>query len=159
MSDPRKQQSWLVRFLRAVFFVDILKGLALTLKYFVGKPITQRYPEERPVLPERYRGLHQLRRYQDGSERCVACGLCAAVCPSECIYIEPAENELGQRYPKVWDLELLRCIFCGFCQEVCPFDAVVLTGRFELADYERARCFYTKDRLLAETGTGERPKA
>ena len=147
----------LARFVRAVLFLDILKGMALTLRYFFAPKITFQYPEQRKPIPERYRGLHEMLRYADGSERCVACGLCAAVCPSSCIYVEPAENEAGQRYAKTYEVDICRCIFCGFCIEVCPYDAIRLTGQFELADTQRGCCVYAKERLLAATGTGERP--
>lgn len=146
-----------MRFLRTVLFLDILKGMALTIGYFFKPKITYQYPEQPMPIPERYRGLHQMHRWADGNERCVACGLCAAVCPSECIYIEPGENEAGERFAKVYELDICRCIFCGFCVDVCPYDAITMTGKFELATYDRDECLFTKDRLMLAEGSGEKP--
>ena len=145
------------RFIRTILFIDILKGMALTLRYFFSPKITYQYPEQRKPIPERYRGLHEMRRWGDGAERCVACGLCAAVCPSECIYIEPGENDRQERYAKVYEIDMCRCIFCGFCVEVCPYDAIGMTGEFELAKYDRDACVYTKEQLMLAEGTGVKP--
>lgn len=145
------------RFFRTILFIDILKGMALTLSYFFKPKITYQYPEEQMPIPDRYRGLHEMRRWADGTERCVACGLCAAVCPSNCIYIEPGENERGERYPAVYEINIARCIFCGFCIEVCPYEAIRMTGKFELATYDLDDCLYTKDRLLLDKGEGVKP--
>jgi len=138
-------------FWRKVLLVDLLQGLALTLKYAFTKPITYQYPEKRRPLAPLYRGRHRLTVHEDGTLKCVACGLCAAVCPSRCIYIEPGEREDGERFPQVYEIEVTRCVFCGFCQEVCPFDAIVLTEEYELATTHKAALLYDKDALIERT--------
>ena len=142
---------------KKAFFVEIIRGLSITLKYFFKRKITTQYPEKRKQIAERYRGLIQLQRYADGSERCVACGLCAAVCPSQCIEVVPTEDESGRRYAKIWKLELARCVFCGFCAEACPYYAIKLSEKFELAEYQRERMVYLKERLLSSKGFGSPP--
>ncbi len=134
-------------FWRTVLLIDLLQGLGLTLKYALKKPITYQYPEKRRPIAPRYRGRHRLTEHDDGTLKCVACGLCAAVCPSRCIYIEPAEHEDGTRYPDVYNIEISRCVFCGFCEEVCPFDAIVLTEEHELATFSKKTLLYDKDQL------------
>jgi len=128
--------------------IDLFKGLSLTLKYAFKKPITYQYPEVRRPIEPRYRGRHRLTLHDDGSVRCVACGLCAAVCPSRCIYIEPAEGPNGERFPRVYEIEIGRCVYCGFCAEVCPFDAVALTQEYELATTDKSALCYDKQALL-----------
>ncbi|HDH96836.1 MAG TPA: NADH-quinone oxidoreductase subunit NuoI [Proteobacteria bacterium] len=142
---------------KLVFLVEIFRGLSVTIKHFFKKPITTQYPERRRTFSPRYRGLHELQRYADGSERCVACGLCAAVCPSQCIEVVPAEDENGRRYAKVWKVNIARCIFCGFCVEACPYYAIKLTDRHELDEYQKERLVYSKERLLASKGFGSPP--
>ncbi|MBI4495500.1 MAG: NADH-quinone oxidoreductase subunit NuoI [Deltaproteobacteria bacterium] len=117
--------------------VPLLKGLGLTLRTFFTRPVTIRYPEEKMVMYPRYRGLHELQRDGDGKLKCVACELCARVCPAQCIRVEPAEDENHVRYPKVYEIDLLRCIFCGFCQEACPYGAILLREGYETANYTR----------------------
>ncbi|GJQ57813.1 MAG: NADH-quinone oxidoreductase subunit NuoI [Candidatus Scalindua sp. AMX11] len=130
--------------------LPLLRGLALTLKHFLSpsKIVTVRYPEERWTPYPRFRGLHELQRDQDGKEKCVACGLCATVCPSECIRLEGAENDRGERYAEVYEINMLRCIFCGYCQEVCPEDAIFLRQKYELASDKGDGFIYDKERLL-----------
>jgi len=130
-------------------FIAIPKGLSITFRYIFKKPVTERYPETRPKLEDRYRGLHYLARYDDGSERCVCCGLCAAACPADCIYMEPAETEDGIRYAAVYEINELRCIFCGLCEEACPEEAIFLGHEFEFSSYDRDDFIYTKEMLLA----------
>ena len=134
-----------------IFLTDLMAGLSLTLKYAFKKPVTYQYPEVRRPIEPRYRGRHRLVTNEDGSLRCVACGLCAAVCPSHCIYIEPAEAADGQRYPGIYEIEIGRCVYCGYCQEVCPFDAVVLTQEHELAAIDKSTLLYSKEALLPES--------
>lgn len=132
----------------------IAKGMATTLKEFLSPTITEDYPDEPPKVQERYRGVHVLRRDQDGLEKCVACFLCAVACPSNCIYIEAAENtgdvriSGGERYAKVYNIDYNRCIFCGYCVEACPTDAITHGHDFEIASYDTSTLIYTKEKLL-----------
>jgi NADH-quinone oxidoreductase subunit I len=130
-------------------FLAIPKGMSITFRYFFRKKVTIEYPDVRPELEPRYRGLHYLTRYPDGSERCVCCGLCAAACPADAIYMEPAETETGERYAKVYEINELRCIFCGFCEEACPEEAIFLGHEFEFSSGDRGDFIYTKEMLLA----------
>lgn len=136
------------RILKQVF-VAIPVGLYTTLKNFFRKPVTIQYPKVKPPMFPRYRGLHFLERYDhDGSERCVCCGLCAAACPADAIYMEGAENEKGERYAKVYEINELRCIFCGFCEEACPEEAIFLGKEYEFSADDRDKFIYTKNDLL-----------
>ncbi len=128
----------------------LLQGLALTLKHFLSpsRVVTMQYPEEKWTPYPRFRGLHELQRDQNGKEKCVACGLCATVCPSECIKLEGAENDQGERYAEVYEINILRCIFCGYCQEVCPEDAIFLRQEYELASSHGDGFIYDKSKLL-----------
>ncbi|HEY3267465.1 MAG TPA: NADH-quinone oxidoreductase subunit NuoI [Armatimonadota bacterium] len=139
------------------------KGLATTFKHLFRPKVTMSYPEEKWVPYPRFRGLHQLRRYADGLEMCIGCSLCEAACPSDCIYVEPAENtpedrhSPGERYAKTYDINMLRCIFCGYCVEACPTTAIVMTGDYELANYDRKDFIYHKDRLLVDKPENNAP--
>lgn len=135
--------------LKTIFWA-IPRGLSVTFKYLLSKSITVRYPEQKLTLSPRYRGLHYLKRNDDGSEKCVCCGLCAAACPSGCIHMEPAENDRGERYAKVYEINELRCIFCGYCQEACPKEAVFLGKEYEFANDTREKLIYTKEDLLGD---------
>ena len=117
---------------------------------------TRDYPEVKPELPPRYRARIVLTRDPDGQERCVACNLCAAVCPVDCIAVEKAETEDGRWYPETFRINFARCIFCGFCEEACPTSAIQLTPDFELADYQRASLVYDKPDLTI-AGEGKHP--
>lgn len=128
--------------------VAIPQGLWVTFKHLFKKPVTQRYPEVKREMPERYRGLHYLARDESGKEKCVCCGLCAAACPSGCIYMEPAENEQGERYAEVYEINELRCIFCGFCEEACPVGAIFLGKEYEFSRDRRQKFIYSKEDLL-----------
>ncbi len=126
----------------------LLKGLELTLRTFFSRPVTLQYPEEKMAMFPRFRGLHELQRDGDGKIICVACELCAAVCPAKCIRVEPAEDENHVRYPKVYEIDLLRCIFCGFCQEACPYGAILLRDNYETANYTRQDLILDREKLL-----------
>ena len=129
----------------------LIKGLSVTLKYFFTRPITMKYPEERWEAGPRWRGRHQLLWDEEKKrEKCVACCLCATVCPAQCIRVEGAENERHEKYPKLYEIDLNRCIFCGFCVEACPVNAIIMTGSYELAEYHREDNIYPKETLLKE---------
>ncbi len=136
-------------FARKIFFLEILQGMALTFRSMLTKPVTRQYPEEKhPAMPG-YRGLHALvRESSTGQEKCIACGLCAAICPSQCIYIYTGESPEGRKIAERYEVEVLRCTFCGFCVEACPVGAVVLTEHYEYSDYTREAFYYDKERLL-----------
>lgn len=106
------------------------------------------YPEERPYLPSRTRGRIILSRDPDGEERCVACYLCAAACPVDCISLQATEDDMGRRYPEFFRINFSRCIFCGFCEEACPTYAIQLTPDFEMGEYSRKNLVYEKEDLL-----------
>ena len=135
---------------RQVFQTDLLKGLTLTLRYFLRKPVTEHYPEERVTMPERHRGAQILKRRADGTERCVGCGLCAEVCPSSAISIETSEGDDHQKRVDFYQIDLGLCIFCGFCQEVCPVNAVFMGRDYELSVTDPSRLKVRKDELLAK---------
>jgi NADH-quinone oxidoreductase chain I len=142
--------------------MDILKGLGTTLKQVGRKPTTVSYPEQKRALPERFRGRHVLHRYENGLERCIACYLCAGACPADAIYIEADENtdesrvSPGERYARVFDVNLLRCIFCGYCEQACPTGAITLERIFELATYRPEDLVFHKEQLLEPEGEATR---
>ena len=121
----------------------------LTLKYFFAPKITVQFPEEKTPQSSRFRGLHALRRYPNGEERCIACKLCEAVCPALAITIESEQRDDGSRRTTRYDIDLTKCIFCGFCEESCPVDSIVETRVFEYHGEQRGDLVYTKEMLLA----------
>jgi NADH-quinone oxidoreductase subunit I len=134
--------------------VELAKAMGVTLKYLFKKPVTNQFPDEPVSVYPRFRGRHVLKRYENGLERCIGCALCAAACPTDCIYVEAAENtdedrrSPGERYASIYDINMLRCIFSGYCEEACPTEAIVLEHDFALAEYNRWDAIYTKERLL-----------
>ncbi len=128
---------------------ELRQGLAVTFRYLFAPKITIMYPEEKTPMSPRFRGLHALRRYPNGEERCIACKLCEAVCPALAITIESAEREDGSRRTTRYDIDLTKCIFCGFCEEACPVDAIVETHVLEYHGEVRGDLYYTKQMLLA----------
>jgi len=138
--------------------LDIIKGMATTLKNIGKKPTTVSYPEEERELPARFRGRHVLHRYDNALERCVGCYLCAGACPANAIYIEAEENSeqqrvsAGERYARVFDVNLLRCIFCGYCQAACPTGAITLEKDYKLASYHPEDMIFHKEMLLEPAG-------
>jgi NADH-quinone oxidoreductase subunit I len=129
--------------LGSLMLTELFKGLALSRK------ITVQYPEEKTPMSNRFRGLHALRRYPNGEERCIACKLCEAVCPAMAITIESAQREDGTRRTTRYDIDLTKCIFCGFCEESCPVDSIVETHVLEYHGEKRGDLYYTKEMLLA----------
>lgn len=128
---------------------ELIQGLRLTGRYFFSKKITVQYPEEKTPQSHRFRGLHALRRYPNGEERCIACKLCEAVCPALAITIEAEPREDGSRRTTRYDIDLFKCIYCGFCEEACPVDAIVETRVFEYHFEKRGQNIMTKDKLMA----------
>ena len=135
---------------------SILRSIWLTFIHAFHKRETRDYPEKKPYLPPRYRGRIVLTRDPDGQERCVACNLCAAACPVDCISLQAAENEDGRRYPEFFRINFSRCIYCGMCEEACPTYAIQLIPDFELAEYDRQNMVYEKENLLT-SGEGKYP--
>ncbi|HQO28465.1 MAG TPA: NADH-quinone oxidoreductase subunit NuoI [Accumulibacter sp.] len=128
---------------------ELFKGLSVTGRYMFARKITVQYPEEKTPQSFRFRGLHALRRYPSGEERCIACKLCEAVCPAQAITIESDERADGSRRTTRYDIDLTKCIFCGFCEEACPVDAIVETRVYEYHGEKRGDLYYTKAMLLA----------
>ena len=128
---------------------ELFKGMSVTGRHMFARKITVQYPEEKTPQSFRFRGLHALRRYPNGEERCIACKLCEAVCPAMAITIESAPREDGSRRTTRYDIDLNKCIFCGFCEEACPVDAIVETRVFEYHGESQADLYYTKPMLLA----------
>ena len=136
-------------FLGSLMLRELLKGLALTGRYMFARKITVQFPEEKTPQSPRFRGLHALRRYPNGEERCIACKLCEAVCPAMAISIESEQRDDGSRRTTRYDIDLTKCIFCGFCEESCPVDSIVETHILEYHGENRGDLYYTKDMLLA----------
>ncbi len=136
----RATKTWLL--------TELFRGLMLTGKCLFRKKITVEYPEECTPLSPRFRGLHALRRYESGEERCIACKLCEVVCPALAITIESEERDDGTRRTTRYDIDMTKCIYCGLCQEACPVDAIVETQVFEFATETHEALYYTKDMLL-----------
>ena len=135
--------------LSSLMLVELLKGMKLTGRYFFSRKITVQFPEERTPISPRFRGLHALRRYPNGEERCIACKLCEAVCPAMAITIESEQRDDGTRRTTRYDIDLTKCIFCGMCEESCPVDSIVETRVFDYHGEQRGDLLYTKEMLLA----------
>jgi NADH-quinone oxidoreductase subunit I len=135
---------------------SIIRTVWLVFRHVDRPRFTVQYPDRRRELPARWRGRIVLTRDPEGQERCVACHLCSAVCPVDCIAIQATEDEHGRRYPESFRINFSRCIFCGFCEEACPTYAIQLTPDFEMAEYRRSDLVYEKEDLLI-SGPGKRP--
>lgn len=138
-----------MNFVKTFAMTELLKGLRLTLRNLFAKKVTVQYPEEKTPQSPRFRGLHALRRYPNGQERCIACKLCEAVCPALAITIESDVSDDGTRRTSRYDIDLFKCIYCGFCEEACPVDAIVETRIHEYHMEQRGENIMTKDKLLA----------
>lgn len=136
-------------FFNSLLLKELFKGLALTGRYLFKRKVTVLYPEEKTPQSPRFRGLHALRRYPNGEERCIACKLCEAVCPAMAITIESEQRDDGSRRTTRYDIDLTKCIFCGMCEEACPVDAIVETRIHEYHGEKRGDLYFTKDMLLA----------
>ncbi len=137
-------------YIKSATFWDLIKGLSVTGRYFFKRKITIQFPEEKTPVSPRFRGIHALRRYPNGEERCIACKLCEAVCPALAITIEaePREDD-GSRRTTLYDIDLFKCVYCGFCEEACPVDAIVLTDMSDYHMEQRGEQILTKEKLLA----------
>ncbi|MBX0331905.1 NADH-quinone oxidoreductase subunit NuoI [Pontibacter sp. HSC-14F20] len=127
---------------------SLLRSMWLTFLHVFHKRETIQYPEQKAILPTRWRGRIVLSRDPDGGERCVACNLCAAACPVDCIALQATEDPTGRRYPEFFRINFSRCIFCGFCEDACPTYAIQLIPDFEMGEYNRQNLVYEKKDLL-----------
>ncbi len=136
--------------IKKTFFLEILKGMALTFKMMCSRAVTIQYPKERRKIYPGFRGRHALvRDHKTGKEKCIACMRCSNICPSQCIYISKKKRpEDGKLYLAQYDIEALRCIYCAYCVEVCPVCALVLTEEYEYSAYTREELYFTKEKLL-----------
>jgi NADH-quinone oxidoreductase subunit I len=137
------------RYLNSFLLVELIKGLMVTGRHLFARKVTIQYPDEHTPLSPRFRGLHALRRYANGEERCIACKLCEAVCPAAAITIESTQRADGTRRTTLYDIDLFKCIYCGFCEESCPVDSIVETPFFEFHFEKRGDNVIHKEELLA----------
>lgn len=147
--------------LRGIF--EIARGMWLTGKQIFKRRQTYQYPEQKRPVRARFKGRHELRRYENGLERCIGCALCAAACPADAIFVEASENtdaqrfSPGERYASTYEINMLRCIFCGYCEDACPTQAIVLGDNYELTFTDRSQSIYTREKLLVPVPPGGQP--
>jgi NADH-quinone oxidoreductase subunit I len=139
----------ITHYFRSLMLLELLKGLSLTMRHMFRPTLTVMYPEEKTPKSARFRGLHALRRYPNGEERCIACKLCEAVCPALAITIDSTQREDGTRRTTRYEIDLFKCIYCGFCEESCPVDSIVETDILEYHFETREEGILTKEKLLA----------
>ncbi|MBI2791235.1 MAG: NADH-quinone oxidoreductase subunit NuoI [Gammaproteobacteria bacterium] len=139
----------IVHLIKSFTLWELLMGLRLTGRHLFARKITIQYPEEETPRSVRFRGIHALRRYPNGEERCIACKLCEAVCPALAITIDSTMREDGSRRTTRYEIDLFKCIYCGFCEESCPVDSIVETDLSNYAFLERGENILDKQKLLA----------
>ena len=148
--------SKITSYFKSLLLLELMGGLWLTLKYLFRPKYTLMYPMEKTPQSPRFRGVHALRRYPNGEERCIACKLCEAICPAQAITIDAEPREDASRRTTRYDIDMTKCIYCGFCQEACPVDAVVEGPNFEYATETREELLHDKAKLLANGDKWER---
>ena len=142
---------------------ELVKGFATTFREMFEEPVTVSYPDEKRPVSKRFKGRHELKRYDNGLEKCIGCSLCAAACPADAIFVEAAPNSddkrfsPGERYASTYEINMLRCIFCGYCEDACPTEAIVLESQYELAFTNRDSSIYTKEMLIVPVPPGGQP--
>ena len=143
--------------------LEILRGLWTTFRSLFESPVTYQYPEIKRPVRQRFKGRHELKRYNNGLEKCIGCSLCAVSCPADAIFVESAENtdearySPGERYASTYEINMLRCIFCGYCEDACPTEAIVLEHNYELSFTDRRQAIYTREVLLVPVSPGGQP--
>lgn len=139
------------------------KGMWTTFRSIFDKTVTIQYPEVKRTVRRRFKGRHELKRYDNGMERCIGCALCAAACPADAIFVEASENtdevrySPGERFASTYEINMLRCIYCGYCEDACPTEAIVLGDNYELSFTDRSQAIYTREMLLDPVPQGGAP--